>query len=185
MKSLCFLDQYCASIQPVDCFQSMISVWSVQLLCGSSRGALFQSYNWNIVGHLLITLSFINVTSIGWQRAYRSPMSGSHQRTASESSTLSTASLDTDAVEDTAISRGHSSSSYRDYASGRSLKAQLAHEPQEKPLDILRRVPGNAVCADCGAVEPDWASLNLGILLCIECSGVHRNLGVQISKARK
>jgi Arf-GAP/coiled-coil/ANK repeat/PH domain-containing protein len=118
------------------------------------------------------------------QRAYRSPMSGSHQRTASESSTLSTASLDTDAVEDTAISRGHSSSSYRDYASGRSLKAQLAHEPQEKPLDILRRVPGNAVCADCGAVEPDWASLNLGILLCIECSGVHRNLGVQISKVR-
>jgi len=118
------------------------------------------------------------------QRAYRSPVSGSHQRTASESSTLSTASLDTDAVEDTAISRGHSSSSYRDYASGRSLKAQLAHEPQEKPLDILRRVPGNAVCADCGAVEPDWASLNLGILLCIECSGVHRNLGVQISKVR-
>ncbi|CAK9195534.1 unnamed protein product [Sphagnum jensenii] len=118
------------------------------------------------------------------QVTYRSPMSGSHQRTASESSTLSAASLDTDAVEDTAISRGHSSSSYRDYASGRSLKAQLAHEPQEKPLDILRRVPGNAVCADCGAVEPDWASLNLGILLCIECSGVHRNLGVQISKVR-
>ncbi|CAK9859996.1 unnamed protein product [Sphagnum jensenii] len=118
------------------------------------------------------------------QVTYRSPVSGSHQRTASESSTLSTASLDTDAVEDTAISRGHSSSSYRDYASGRSLKAQLAHEPQEKPLDILRRVPGNAVCADCGAVEPDWASLNLGILLCIECSGVHRNLGVQISKVR-
>jgi hypothetical protein len=52
------------------------------------------------------------------------------------------------------------------------------------PLDRLRAVPGNHVCADCGATEPDWASLNLGILLCIECSGVHRQLGVHISKVR-
>ncbi|KAH8938936.1 hypothetical protein BDL97_15G009800 [Sphagnum fallax] len=112
------------------------------------------------------------------QRPYTSSMSGSQQRTASESSTGT--SLDIDGTEDTIISRVHSSSSYRDQAS----EAQLAHEPQEKPLDILRCVPGNDVCADCGAVEPDWASLNLGILLCIECSGVHRNLGVQISKVR-
>lgn len=46
----------------------------------------------------------------------------------------------------------------------------------------LRRIPGNEVCAECSAPEPDWASLNLGILMCIECSGVHRNLGVHISK---
>lgn len=31
---------------------------------------------------------------------------------------------------------------------------------------------------------PEWASLNLGILFCIECSGVHRNLGSHISKVR-
>jgi Arf-GAP with coiled-coil, ANK repeat and PH domain-containing protein len=52
----------------------------------------------------------------------------------------------------------------------------------EKPIDLLRRVVGNNNCADCGSAEPDWASLNLGVLLCIECSGVHRNLGVHISK---
>ena len=32
--------------------------------------------------------------------------------------------------------------------------------------------------------EPDWCSLNLGCLLCIECSGVHRNLGSHISRIR-
>uniref|UniRef100_A0A2N9FA07 Arf-GAP domain-containing protein n=1 Tax=Fagus sylvatica TaxID=28930 RepID=A0A2N9FA07_FAGSY len=47
---------------------------------------------------------------------------------------------------------------------------------------ILRGIPGNEICAECSTPEPDWASLNLGILLCIECSGVHRNLGVHISK---
>ncbi|XP_031395667.1 ADP-ribosylation factor GTPase-activating protein AGD2-like isoform X2 [Punica granatum] len=49
---------------------------------------------------------------------------------------------------------------------------------------VLRKIPGNDLCAECRSPEPDWASLNLGILLCIECSGVHRNLGVHISKVR-
>eukprot|EP00267_Zea_mays_P040453 XP_008680237.1 ADP-ribosylation factor GTPase-activating protein AGD1-like [Zea mays] len=54
----------------------------------------------------------------------------------------------------------------------------------EKPINLLRKVDGNNMCVDCGASEPDWVSLNLGALLCIECSGVHRNLGVHISKVR-
>ena len=39
-------------------------------------------------------------------------------------------------------------------------------------------------CADCGAEGAEWCSLNLGILTCIECSGIHRSLGVHISKVR-
>ncbi|CAI9096938.1 OLC1v1033202C1 [Oldenlandia corymbosa var. corymbosa] len=50
--------------------------------------------------------------------------------------------------------------------------------------NILREIPGNDHCAECNAPEPEWASLNLGILMCIECSGIHRNLGVHISKVR-
>ncbi|KAJ2827528.1 hypothetical protein FBU31_003149, partial [Coemansia sp. 'formosensis'] len=42
----------------------------------------------------------------------------------------------------------------------------------------------NEFCADCGTRQPEWCSLNLGCLLCIECSGIHRSLGTHISKVR-
>ncbi|ESO91406.1 hypothetical protein LOTGIDRAFT_153844 [Lottia gigantea] len=45
-------------------------------------------------------------------------------------------------------------------------------------------IPGNDKCCDCGAPDPRWASINLGITLCIECSGIHRSFGVHMSKVR-
>lgn len=47
-----------------------------------------------------------------------------------------------------------------------------------------RLLAANPVCVDCGNPNPIWASLNLGIMMCIECSGVHRSLGVHVSKVR-
>ena len=45
-------------------------------------------------------------------------------------------------------------------------------------------IRGNSKCVDCDSPNPDWASLNLGVLVCIECSGIHRNLGSHISRVR-
>eukprot|EP01112_Ceratiomyxa_fruticulosa_P009134 TRINITY_DN2383_c0_g1_i4.p1 TRINITY_DN2383_c0_g1~~TRINITY_DN2383_c0_g1_i4.p1 ORF type:complete len:997 (-),score=256.87 TRINITY_DN2383_c0_g1_i4:127-3117(-) len=58
-------------------------------------------------------------------------------------------------------------------------------KPDENVVELLQKgVAGNSVCADCDCKDPDWSSINIGILLCLECSGVHRHLGVHISKVR-
>lgn len=42
----------------------------------------------------------------------------------------------------------------------------------------------NPVCVDCDAENPEWASVNLCVMMCIECSGIHRSLGSHVSKVR-
>ncbi|KAM3931824.1 arf-GAP with coiled-coil, ANK repeat and PH domain-containing protein 2 isoform 3-T3 [Leptodactylus fuscus] len=54
----------------------------------------------------------------------------------------------------------------------------------ESALQRVQCIPGNTKCCDCGLPDPRWASINLGITLCIECSGIHRSLGVHFSKVR-
>ncbi|XP_054836689.1 arf-GAP with SH3 domain, ANK repeat and PH domain-containing protein 2-like [Eublepharis macularius] len=49
-------------------------------------------------------------------------------------------------------------------------------------IEEIKRMPGNNMCCDCSASDPAWLSINLGILICIECSGIHREMGVHHSR---
>ncbi|GAA0187035.1 GTPase-activating protein [Lithospermum erythrorhizon] len=59
--------------------------------------------------------------------------------------------------------------------------ADTSHCPKVRLVKLLSE-GGNDICADCGSPDPKWVSFNLGVFICIKCSGVHRSLGVHISK---
>ncbi|KAJ3485868.1 hypothetical protein NLG97_g6732 [Lecanicillium saksenae] len=89
----------------------------------------------------------------------------------------------------------HSSSSsgipFRRITVGARPTPQRTHSSgyDENPDQLLQMLrdndQGNCWCADCGSgSKVEWVSINLGIILCIECSGIHRSLGTHISKVR-
>ena len=51
-------------------------------------------------------------------------------------------------------------------------------------INELLKKPENKYCADCKKTSPTWASVNLGVFVCINCSGCHREIGVHITKIR-
>ncbi|KAF2671408.1 ArfGap-domain-containing protein [Microthyrium microscopicum] len=62
-------------------------------------------------------------------------------------------------------------------------------EPNESSLKLLEKLKeadeSNRFCADCGSESKvDWVSINLSVIICIECSGIHRSLGTHVSKVR-
>ncbi|KAL3206903.1 hypothetical protein MRX96_039856 [Rhipicephalus microplus] len=68
-----------------------------------------------------------------------------------------------------------------------SSTSRLSANPVPKPPRAhiqLTSIAGNELCCDCRSPGPCWASINLGITLCIECSGIHRSMGVHVSKVR-
>ena len=61
-------------------------------------------------------------------------------------------------------------------------KAQ--NEQHKKILSQLLKLDCNRRCCDCSARGPTWASVNLGLFVCLNCSGIHRSLGTHLSKVR-
>jgi hypothetical protein len=55
-----------------------------------------------------------------------------------------------------------------------SSSSGLSNEDQNERVQKLAGLVGNNTCADCDDKDPQWASINLGIFICIECSGLHR-----------
>jgi ADP-ribosylation factor GTPase-activating protein 1 len=60
----------------------------------------------------------------------------------------------------------------------------MAGQMNAADRDAVFSLPGNDVCADCKTKAPQWASVTFGSLLCLECSGAHRGLGVHITFVR-
>ena len=68
-----------------------------------------------------------------------------------------------------------------------SLNPREKAEAIKKQLIIINeflKKPQNKYCADCKRPSPTWASVNLGVFVCINCSGCHREIGVHITKIR-
>ena len=68
-------------------------------------------------------------------------------------------------------------------STNRSRFASRADSPTKRSAGATL-VNAKTTCADCSRAVPEWASINLGILLCIDCAGVHRTLGVGVSQVR-
>merc|ERR1712113_914190 len=68
-----------------------------------------------------------------------------------------------------------------------NLKRSVSNSQNElykRTLKEMMTSGGNSECVDCGVKAPRWASVNLGVFMCLQCSGIHRGMGVHISQVR-
>jgi len=55
---------------------------------------------------------------------------------------------------------------------------------RDELFNALYRKKGNRLCFDCNTANPKWTSKNFCVFICLDCSGIHRSLGVHITAVK-
>ena len=64
------------------------------------------------------------------------------------------------------------------------MQETVSEKYQEQLFYRLTQKPENMICADCKQKGTSWASLSFGVFICLNCSGVHRSFGMQVTRVR-
>ena len=60
----------------------------------------------------------------------------------------------------------------------------MPQELRDSVFRSLKHEPENLTCFQCGNKNPKWASVTMGLLICYNCTTLHRSLGTHISFVR-